>query len=118
MKKLLVVIRQSERTPLKNAKSDDEKPKTMFEKWADYEADYSLWECFSMTLALLIIGAAVLVKAEGWLILDSLYFTLVLLTTVGYGDIFPKTPEGKLFASLSAFEWRCHHWSGIGSGWI
>ena len=91
----------SERTPL-NAKSGIHKEKTAFEKWAEYEADYSLWECFLLTLMLLIIGAAVLVKVEGWLILDSLYFTLVLLTTVGYGDMAPISPEGKLFASLFA----------------
>lgn len=29
--------------------------------------------------------------------LDSLYFTVVTLATVGYGDITPKTDAGKLF---------------------
>lgn len=29
--------------------------------------------------------------------LDSLYFTVVTLATVGYGDIVPKTDAGKLF---------------------
>jgi hypothetical protein len=39
---------------------------------------------------------------EQWPILDSLYFTIVLLTTVGYGDICPSTKWGKLFASVFA----------------
>ena len=31
---------------------------------------------------------------------DAFYFTTVLLTTVGYGDLAPKTPEGKMFATV------------------
>jgi hypothetical protein len=32
---------------------------------------------------------------------DALYFTLTTLTTVGFGDITPQTPEGKLVVSGS-----------------
>ncbi len=34
---------------------------------------------------------------EGWSVLDALYFSMVTMTTVGYGDFSPKTPSGKLF---------------------
>lgn len=30
---------------------------------------------------------------------DSIYFTIVTLTTVGYGDISPQTTAGKLFTA-------------------
>ena len=30
----------------------------------------------------------------------SIYWTIVTLTTVGYGDISPQTPLGQIFASL------------------
>lgn len=37
---------------------------------------------------------------EQWCIIDSLYFTVVTFTTVGYGDLFPTTEVAKLFTSL------------------
>ncbi len=35
---------------------------------------------------------------EGWSWLDSLYFTIATITTVGYGDITPVTPVGRMMA--------------------
>ncbi|MGB0255380.1 MAG: potassium channel family protein, partial [Flavobacteriaceae bacterium] len=34
---------------------------------------------------------------EGWSWLDSLYFSVITLTTIGYGDFSPQTNLGKLF---------------------
>lgn len=52
---------------------------------------------------LLIAGAVILVavafysRVEGWSLLDSFYFCVVTLETVGYGDITPTTDLGKIF---------------------
>ena len=49
------------------------------------------------TLFILIIGTVVYHSLEGWGWIDSLYFSTITLTTVGYGDFSPQTDGGKLF---------------------
>lgn len=39
---------------------------------------------------------------ENWSVVDSLYFSMVTFTTVGYGDISPETQWGRLFTSFYA----------------
>lgn len=34
---------------------------------------------------------------EGWSWIDSAYFSLVTISTVGYGDLSPETSIGKIF---------------------
>lgn len=46
------------------------------------------------------LGAIVFHSLEGWSILDSLYVTTQTVTTVGYGDIVPKTSHGRAFATV------------------
>lgn len=40
---------------------------------------------------------------EGWRWLDSLYFSVITLVTVGYGDFTPKTDPGKIFTMFYVF---------------
>eukprot|EP00957_Ditylum_brightwellii_P006676 507136-Ditylum_brightwellii.AAC.1 len=44
---------------------------------------------------LILIGAIVVGKIEGWTVIESLYFSVVSLTTVGFGDYYP-TREASL----------------------
>lgn len=37
---------------------------------------------------------------EGWSWVDSFYFSVVTLSTVGYGDLSPTTDAAKLFTTL------------------
>jgi hypothetical protein len=53
-----------------------------------------------VTALLLAVGTAFYSNVEGWSILDSLYFCVITLATVGYGDFAPHTALGKIFTIL------------------
>jgi voltage-gated potassium channel len=47
---------------------------------------------------LTLVGTVSYALIEGWSLLDSLYATIITITTVGYGDVTPVTPLGRTFA--------------------
>ena len=51
-------------------------------------------------LAAILVGTVVFHVLEGWSILDSLYVTAQTVTTVGFGDLTPRTPLGRAFAVI------------------
>ena len=48
-------------------------------------------------LSLMVIGTVVYHYLEGWSWISSLYFTVVTMATVGYGDLHPTNDVTRLF---------------------
>jgi hypothetical protein len=48
-------------------------------------------------VGLLAVGTVVFRLLEDWSWVDSLYFSVVAVTTVGFGDLTPSTDASKLF---------------------
>lgn len=51
-------------------------------------------------LSIMILGTLGFAHIEGLSLADAFYFTLVTVTTVGYGDIHPGTATGKVLAVI------------------
>ena len=62
------------------------------------------WLVAQLRLALLVLafvvsgGTVGFMFIEGWDILDSIYMTIITLSTVGFGEVHPLTPGGKLLS--------------------
>ncbi|QFZ93088.2 potassium channel family protein [Synechococcus elongatus] len=57
---------------------------------------YSFWAL----LLLIVVGTLGYQLIEGWTGLDALYMTITTLATVGFGEVNPLSPKGRLFTIL------------------
>ncbi len=52
----------------------------------------------------LLLGATYFYyKLEGWSVVDALYFSVMTMSTIGYGDLAPSSDVSKLFTIVYAF---------------
>lgn len=54
-------------------------------------------------LGLLLVGTVFYHQIEGWSWLESFYFCVITLSTVGYGDLDPTTSTSKIFTVIYIF---------------
>jgi len=54
-------------------------------------------------LIVILAGTFIYHQVEGWRYLDSVYFSVVTITTIGYGDFVPQTDAGKILTLFFPF---------------
>lgn len=54
----------------------------------------------STVLMWIFIGTVVFHFLESWTWIQSFYFSVITLTTVGYGDLVPSTDMARLFVAI------------------
>lgn len=50
-------------------------------------------------ILLIFLGMLAYIELEGWSWIESLYFSVATLTTVGYGDLHPTNDISRLFTT-------------------
>ncbi|MDP2218334.1 MAG: potassium channel family protein [Methanolobus sp.] len=53
-----------------------------------------------ITFSFIVISGAIFGWVENQSVVDGIWWAIATVTTVGYGDLYPKTVPGRLFASL------------------
>lgn len=56
-----------------------------------------------LVAAVLLVGTIFYAHVEGWSYFDALYFSVMTLTTVGYGDFTPTSHLSKAFTMVYVF---------------
>lgn len=72
----------------------------MFKTFFDFLKDQEYRNLLITTILFIVSGTVVYHFVEKWSWLDSFYFSIVALTTTGFGDFSPSTNEGKIFTIL------------------
>jgi potassium channel subfamily K len=67
----------------------------------DIKGIFSLQECLLALAAYIALGGIAYTRIfERWTLVDALYFSVVSLTTVGYGDLAPSNHPSKFFTCI------------------
>lgn len=71
-----------------------------------------LWDTFKdpryrgllLWVGVLLVGGTVFYRqVEGWSWVDAVYFCVITLATIGFGDLTPTTPAAKIFTIVYVF---------------
>ena len=72
--------------------------------------DPDLRGMFLVVSIIILLGGFFYHKVEGWSFLDSIYFCIVTLATVGYGDFTPHTIYRKVVYCYIYLSWSWKSW--------
>ena len=68
-----------------------------------WRSDIAFRILLALVVSLWVSGTTFFTLVEGWSVLDSFYFSVTTLTTVGFGDPAPTTALGKIFTIVYIF---------------
>ncbi|MBI5393413.1 two pore domain potassium channel family protein [Candidatus Woesearchaeota archaeon] len=74
--------------------------KQFFESIGRALRNHEFMVLFFLVIITLTTGTIFYHRVEDWRYLDSLYYCVITLMTVGYGDFTPKTDAGKIFTII------------------
>lgn len=70
---------------------------SIFEGLYDIFTDVRVRGLLAFTFSLIGVATLVFWLLEEWTLLDAAFFSVVTISTVGYGSLVPQTVAGKLF---------------------
>ena len=70
--------------------------------WHGVKFDAEFRVLFVILLTLLAGATYFYWSVEGWSVIDSLYFSVMTMSTIGYGDFTPSTTYSKIFTIIFA----------------
>ncbi|MCE8523456.1 two pore domain potassium channel family protein [Ruegeria pomeroyi] len=73
--------------------------KALVRSWSDE----TFRATFAVAMIMLLSGSVFYRHVEGWSWIDSLYFSVTTMSTVGFGDLSPTTSVAKLFTVFYIF---------------
>ena len=65
--------------------------------WYGVKSDEEFRVLIFVLITLIAGGTIFYSSVEGWEVIDSLYFSVMTMSTIGYGDFHPTTTLSKLF---------------------
>ena len=75
-------------------------PRLIFYAMRDIAADAYARGLLAFTFSIVSLATLVFWILEDWTLLDSAFFAVATISTVGYGDIVPQTALGKVFCMV------------------
>ena len=67
-----------------------------------WQSDREFRALLYILVALLLTGTIYYSAVEGWRIIDAIYFCIMTISTIGYGDFTPKKDVSKIFTIIFA----------------